>query len=269
MSGQDADPVLYETADRVARIKLNRPDTRNALSDDVVPALIGALHRADDDRGISCVILTGAGRSFSAGGDLKEIRQLSAENDEAQIADWYRNGIQRIPLTFAALTVPVIAAVNGHAIGAGCDLATMCDIRIAGASATFAESFVRVGLIPGDGGAWLLPRIVGHARAMHMLLTSEAVDARTAQDWGLVTDVVADDALADRASAIAATIAAQPPETLRNAKRLMLRARDQTLAENLEEAAVLQGKLQQTADHREAVAAILEKRKPAFGDRQR
>ncbi len=258
------DAVLYEAADRIARITLNRPGTRNALSDDVVPALIAALHRADDDRHISCVILTGAGKSFSAGGNLNEIRKLSAENDEEHIADWYRNGIQRIPLTFAALSVPVVAAVNGHAIGAGCDLATMCDIRICGESATFAESFVRVGLIPGDGGAWLLPRTIGFPRAMHMLLTSEAVDAKRALDWGLVTEVVADDALASRADAIAATIAAQPPETLRRAKRLMIDARDQALAENLEKAAVLQGALQQTDDHKEAVAAILEKRKPSF-----
>ncbi|MBV7255962.1 enoyl-CoA hydratase/isomerase family protein [Pacificimonas sp. WHA3] len=259
-----SEPVLYESADRIARITLNRPDTRNALSDDVVPALINAVLRAEEDTDISCVILTGAGKSFSAGGNLNEIRKLSEENSALEIAEWYRTGIQRIPLAFESLSVPVIAAVNGHAIGAGLDVATMCDVRIAGESAKFAESFVRVGLIPGDGGAWLLPRTIGHARAMHMLLTSEAVDAATALDWGLVTDVAADDALLARAEALAASIAAQPPVTLRKAKRLMITARNASLSENLEEARLVQGVLQKTGDHREAVTAILEKRKPSF-----
>ncbi|MGB3723221.1 MAG: enoyl-CoA hydratase-related protein [Pacificimonas sp.] len=261
------DPVLYSAADRIARITLNRPDLRNALSDDVVPALIEALLRADEDTDISCVLLTGAGKCFSAGGNLNEIKRISEENSALEIADWYRTGIQRIPLTFETLSVPVVAAVNGHAIGAGLDLATMCDIRIAGVSATFAESFVRVGLIPGDGGAWLLPRTIGHARAMHMLLTSEAIDAEQALDWGLVTEIVADADLLTRAAVMAASIAAQPPGALRKAKRLMMTARASTLSENLEEARLVQGVLQGTYDHREAVAAILEKRKPAFGKR--
>ena len=258
------DAVLYESADRIAHITLNQPETRNALSDDVVPALIEALLRADEDEDVSCVVLTGAGKGFSAGGNLNEIRKISEENSALEIAEWYRTGIQRIPLTFERLSVPVIAAVNGHAIGAGCDLATMCDIRICGESASFAESFVRVGLIPGDGGAWLLPRTIGLPRAMHMLLTSEAVGAKKALDWGLVTEVVPDGELLDRAGQIAATIAAQPPAALRKAKRLMLDARATALDANLEHAALLQGVLQKSPDHLEAVMAILEKRKPSF-----
>ncbi|MGB7405703.1 MAG: enoyl-CoA hydratase-related protein [Pacificimonas sp.] len=259
-----SDAVRYEVEGRIARVTLNCPETRNALSDDVVPALIEAVRRADGDVGISCVLLTGEGRSFSAGGNLNEIKALSEEKDALEISEWYRTGIQRIPLAFAELSVPVVAAVNGHAIGAGLDLATMCDIRIAGERATFAESFVRVGLIPGDGGAWLLPRTIGYPRAIHMLLTSEAIDAARALEWGLVTEIVPDDILLDRAGEVAAMVAAQPPVTLRKAKRLMVTARDASLSDNLEEARLVQGVLQKTADHQEAVAAILEKRKPSF-----
>ncbi|EMD82769.1 enoyl-CoA hydratase-related protein [Pacificimonas flava] len=262
-----ADPVLYEQDGHVVTITLNRPDMRNPLAEDVIAALISALLRAEGDKAVHCVVLTGAGKSFCAGGNLNEIRKLSAEKTPLEIADWYRDGIQRIPLTFETLSVPVVAAVNGHAIGAGCDLACMADIRICGEGARFAESFLRVGIIPGDGGAWLLPRIVGHARAMHMLLTAEGVTAKRALDWGLVTEIASDADLLSRAQALAAAIAAQPPAATREAKRLMLKARAQSLADSLAEAAVMQGVLQQAADHQEAVAAILEKRKPSFEGR--
>ena len=267
MTGGMTDPILYEQSGRVVTITLNRPDMRNPLAEDVIAALIAALLRADADAGVSCVVLTGAGTSFCAGGNLNEIRKLSAEKTPLQIADWYRTGIQQIPLTFEKISVPVIAAVNGHAIGAGCDLACMADIRICGESARFAESFLRVGIIPGDGGAWLLPRVIGYARAMHMLLTAEGVAPERALDWGLVTEVVADDALMPRAAALAEAVAAQPPGALREAKRLMRQAQAQTLADSLAEAAVMQGVLQQTDDHKEAVSAILEKRKPSFEGR--
>ncbi|MEO1611820.1 MAG: enoyl-CoA hydratase-related protein, partial [Pseudomonadota bacterium] len=141
---------------RIAVISLNRPDTLNALSADVVEGLVAAMKAVDADDGVSCVVLTGAGRAFSSGGNLKEIKALTAEQgmDAIAVERWYRDGIQKIPMTMNALSVPVVAAVNGHAIGAGCDLATMCDIRIAGEDAQFAESFLKVGIIPGDGGAW-------------------------------------------------------------------------------------------------------------------
>ena len=261
------DPVLYEQTGAVVRVTLNRPDLRNPLSGEVIDALIAAVKRADADKGVSCVVLTGAGKSFCAGGNLNEIKTLSAEKSPLEIADWYRTGIQNIPLTFETLSVPVIAAVNGHAIGAGCDLACMADIRICGESAQFAESFLRVGIIPGDGGAWLLPRIVGYPRAMHMLLTAEGIGAEKALEWGLATEVVADGDLMTRAHALAEAVASQPPMALREAKRLLRQAQAQSLADSLAEAAVMQGVLQQTDDHKEAVAAILEKRKPSFEGR--
>jgi enoyl-CoA hydratase/carnithine racemase len=184
-----------------------------------------------------------------------------------QIEQWYKTGIQRIPLAMSDISVPVIAAVNGHAIGAGNDLATMCDIRIASEDAIFAESFLRVGLIPGDGGAWLLPRIIGQARANQMLFTGEFIDAQKALNYGLVSEVVANDDLLKRAYELADQVVALPPSAIRKTKELVRTAQSVTLKENLDEAALFQGVLQQLDDHREAIDAILEKRKPVFQGR--
>ncbi len=265
----DDEPVLFEVAGKVATITLNRPDSRNALADDVIEALVAALERAEADPDISCVILTGSGASFCSGGNIKDIRAMTAEQGMSplEIEQWYRSGIQRIPLTMDAMSVPVIAAVNGHAIGAGCDLACMCDIRICNESAIFAESFLRVGIIPGDGGAWLLPRIVGMARASQMLFTGEFVKSDRAIEYGLVSEVVANEQLLVRANQFAESVVGFPPQAIRKSKRLLKDARDMTLKENLDQAAILQGVLQQMDDHREAIAAILEKRAPDFTGR--
>ncbi len=258
--------VLYGAEGRVATITLNRPGSRNALADDVIAALVSALERAEADPGISCAILTGNGASFCSGGNIKDIKAMTAEQgmSPTEIEKWYSEGIQRIPLTLDAMSVPVIAAVNGHAIGAGCDLACMCDIRICNQDAVFAESFLRVGIIPGDGGAWLLPRIVGMARASQMLFTGEFVKAGKAVEYGLVSEVTAEDQLMVRAQELAAQVVQFPPQAIRMAKRLLKDARTQTLPENLAQAATMQGLLQQTDNHREAIDAILEKRKPDF-----
>jgi enoyl-CoA hydratase/carnithine racemase len=179
-------------------------------------------------------------------------------------ADNYRKGIQRIPLAIEALRVPVIAAVNGAAIGAGCDLTCMCDLRVASTSAVFAESFVKLGLIPGDGGAWLLPRIVGFSRAAEMALTGDKIDAETALAWGLVSRVVTPEELLPTCHALAQRIAANPPGAVGLARKMLRQACDQTLVEALNSAASNQGSAHQSRDHREAVEAFLEKRTPHF-----
>jgi enoyl-CoA hydratase/carnithine racemase len=260
------DAVIYQKNDRIVTITMNRPETRNALARDLVEGLVDAMQRADGDEGVSCVILAANGKSFSAGGNLQELKALTAEQhlSPVEIEAWYKTGIQRIPLTMAEITVPVIAAVNGHAIGAGNDLATMCDIRIAGEDAIFAESFLRVGLIPGDGGGWLLPRIIGHARASQMLFTGEFIDAAKALDYGLVSEVVANDRLMARAQELADMVIALPPLAIRKTKQLLRASQHQTIRENLDMAAIFQGVLQQLDDHREAIDAIVEKRKPMF-----
>ncbi|MCW1385126.1 enoyl-CoA hydratase-related protein, partial [Novosphingobium sp. KCTC 2891] len=171
---------------------------------------------------------------------------------------------QRLPLLFEAIEVPVIAAVNGPAIGAGCDLACMCDVRIASDKAKFAESFVKLGIVPGDGGAWLLPRIVGFSKASEMAFTGDLMDAAEALACGLVSRVVPAGELMDAARALAARIAANPPHAVRMTKRLIRESRLASLSAILEASAAAQALCHTTRDHHEAVAAFLEKRTPVF-----
>lgn len=259
-------PVLYERSGRVVTLTLNRPETRNALAADLVDALVDGVAQANADRSVSCVIIAGAGESFCSGGNLRELRDLTAGQGLAQpeLAAWYRNGIQRIPETFYGLDVVTIAAVQGHAIGAGCDLAAMCDLRIAAPDASFAESFVRVGLISGDGGAWFLPRVIGPARAKEMMLTAQPVDARKALDWGLVNLVADQGGLIEAAMRVADQVAALPPNALRATKQLLRKMDDSGFGQGLAEAALMQAALHHQPDHREAIAALLEKRRGNF-----
>ena len=174
------DLVLVTRQAAVMTITLNQPERRSPISDNaMIDALVAAVRAADDDISVGAVILTGAGTVFSSGGDLKQMKSglgLRAALP-AQTRRNYKTGIQRLPLVFDALEVPVIAAINGPAIGAGCDLACMCDIRIAAQSARFAESFVKLGIVPGDGGAWLLPRVIGFSRATELALTGDMLSA--------------------------------------------------------------------------------------------
>ncbi|HBD12259.1 MAG TPA: enoyl-CoA hydratase [Porticoccaceae bacterium] len=260
------EPVLYEQDGRVVTLTLNRPDTRNALSHDLVPDLVDKIKRADADSGVSCLVITGAGKSFSSGGNLKEIRAMT-QVDKLSTNDlrrWYTEGIQHIPKTLAQVTIPVIAAVNGHAIGAGCDLTMMCDIRIASENAVFAESFMRVGLIPGDGGAWFLPRVIGLSRACEMSYTCDMVDAAKAERWGMVSEVVPAESLLETAQAMAKRIAVHPPLGVRFAKKLIQDSQNMPLGAALEMAAGMQATLQQTEDHLEALDAVLENRQAQF-----
>lgn len=259
--------ILTKRDGAIVTVTLNLPDQRNPISDDsVVDALIAAMHAADADIGVRAVILTGAGSAFSSGGDLKamqEWRGLRARLP-AQTRRNYRAGIQRLPVAFQALEVPIIAAVNGPAIGAGLDLACMCDIRVASDTAVFAESFVKVGIVPGDGGAWLLPRIVGFSKATELALTGERIDAAEARRIGLVSDVVAPAALLPAARAIADRIAVNPPHAVRMTKRLLREGQAQSLAANLELSAALQSLAHATRDNDEAIAAFTERRAPEF-----
>ncbi len=263
-------PILVRREGHVAILTLNSPDTRNALSGD---ALFGAFEQIfaalNDDLSVRAAILTGAGSAFSSGGNIAEMRDRQGMfgGTPEQIVAQYRAGIQRIPLAFDALQVPIIAAVNGPAMGAGNDLACMCDIRIASSRARFAESFVKVGIVPGDGGAWLLPRVVGASRAAEMAFTGDTLDAQEALRVGLVSQVVEPDALMPAALALAQRIAANPPQVLRWTKQLLQQARGGTLAEALHHAGRFQGLAHQTADHAEAVASFFDKRVPVFTGR--
>jgi enoyl-CoA hydratase/carnithine racemase len=260
--------LLQDRDGAILTITLNLPEKRNPISDSgMVGALCDAMEAADRDIGVRCVILTGAGSAFSSGGDLKAMRAGGGGLRSAIGVETRRNykyGIQRLPLLFQSLEVPVVAAVNGHAIGAGLDLATMCDVRVAGESAKFAESFVKLGIIPGDGGAWLLPRIVGFSRATELALTGEMIDAQEALRIGLVSHVVPDGDLMEKARAIAAKIAANPPHAVRMTKRLLREGQTADLKNILELSAAMQSLAHMTGDHDEAIAAFLEKRQPEF-----
>ena len=215
------------------------------------------------------MILTGAGRAFSAGGDLKAMkdrRDLFAGSG-ADIRDNYRRVVHRIVRSLYGLEVPLIAAVNGPAMGLGCDIAGLADIRIASETASFGVPFLKLGIITGDGGSWLLPRNIGYARAAELLFTARSIDAATAAEWGLVNRVVAHDDLMTEALATAAQVAAQPPQALRMAKTLLRQGRDTTFDQMLEMSAAMQALAHLTEDHHEGVAAVLEKRPGNFTGR--
>lgn len=261
------DAVLYEQDEFIVTLTLNRPATRNALTEmEVVDALVANLERAQADTTVRAIVLTGAGPAFSSGGNIKHMRDDvgTFSGGSGRIRENYRRGIQRIPKMFHELDVPCIAAVNGPAYGAGCDLTLMCDIRIAGASAVFAESFAKVGIIPGDGGAWLLPRAIGLSRAYEMIFTGLPIDAQRAHEWGLVSRVVQDEELMDVARALARAIACNPPDVLRMSKRLVREGQRMDLPSLLELSAAFQGIAHRTADHREALAATFERRTATF-----
>lgn len=261
------DPILFEQRGHVAVLTLNRPETRNALSGEAMFAAFEQLfERIDADLGIRSAVLTGAGSAFCSGGNVAEMRERTGmfAGSPGQITRNYRDGIQRIPRAFQRLRVPIIAAINGPAIGAGNDLACMCDLRIASSNARFAESFVKVGIVPGDGGCWLLPRVVGPAAAAELAFTGDTIAADEALRIGLVSRVVEPQALMVQALRLAERIAANPPQVLRWTKQLLQSARTQSLDDALEQAGRLQGLAHHTADHAEAVEAFFEKRDPVF-----
>lgn len=255
---------------RVATLTFERDDVRNALTgtallDDIVKTIEWA--NASPDLGV--LVLTGAGKAFSAGGNVKDMREGGGmfSGGVGEIEAAYRGGIQRIPLAMHGAEIVTIAAVNGPAIGAGCDLAMMCDLRIGSSGAAFGETFVNLGIIPGDGGAWFLQRLIGYQRAAEMTFSGRIVKAEEAREIGLLLEVVEPGALMKRAMELAAEIAGKPPQALRYAKRLMKLAQRTELPDFLDYCAVIQGICHGTEDHGEAVAAFLDKRAPHFKGR--
>ncbi|SFC41961.1 crotonase/enoyl-CoA hydratase family protein [Massilia yuzhufengensis] len=251
-------------------VRMDSPETRNALSaPSQMQEFVDMCAMVRADQGIKVVVLTGNGPAFCAGGNVKDMAERGGifAGSPYEVSESYRNGIQRIPLCLYSLDVPTIAAMNGPAIGAGLDLACMCDVRIASDSAKFAESFVKLGIVPGDGGAWLLPRIVGMPKASLMALTGDTIDAATALAWGLVTEVVPAAALEAAAMAIARRMAANPSHGLRLTKRLLREGQHMRLDSLLEMSAAYQALAHHTEDHAEAVSAFLGKRAPQYQGR--
>jgi 2-(1,2-epoxy-1,2-dihydrophenyl)acetyl-CoA isomerase len=246
----------------VLTLTFNRPEALNSFTIAMKEDLLAALKEAARSRDVRVVVLTGAGRAFSAGQDLKE-RQGA---DVPDLGTELRTRYNPIILAMRRLEKPIIGAVNGVAAGAGCSVALACDLRIAADTASFVEAFGRVGLVPDTGSSWFLPRLVGYARAAEMVLTTEAVDAATAERIGLVNRVVPADQLIDETNALAARLAQAAPLALALAKRALNRALESSLEEALEYEAQLQAIAGRSADHREGVAAFVEKRRAEFKD---
>jgi enoyl-CoA hydratase/carnithine racemase len=259
--------LTLEKRGHVAILTLNRPESMNALG---APGDGDQVREACDavnaDREVRCVVLTGAGRAFSAGGDVKAMKARSGAfgGSAVDLRDGYRNNIHRVVRSIYGLEVPSIAAVNGPAIGLGCDVACMTDIRIAADNAKFGVTFLKLGLIPGDGGAWLLPRTIGMSRASELLFTGDVIDAATAAEWGLVSKVVPAEGLMDAAIAMAEKIAQQPPHALRLAKSLLKQGQTTSYDTLMEMSAAAQAISHLTEDHMEGVDALLEKRPAVF-----
>ena len=259
--------LKIETADHVTTLTLDRPDTMNPLgATGDGDAFAAACDAINADMDVRCVILTGAGRAFSAGGDVKAMKERTGTfgGTAPEISDGYRNNIHKVLRALYGLRVPLIAAVNGPAIGLGCDLACLADMRIASNRAKFGVTFLKLGIIPGDGGTWILPRIIGEARAAELFYTGDVIDAATALEWGLVSRMVDAEALLPEAEALAAKIATMPPHALRHAKNLMRQGRSMSYDGALELAANTQALMHLTGDHMEGVDALIEKRAPVF-----
>jgi enoyl-CoA hydratase/carnithine racemase len=254
--------VLYSHQDTLAVITLNRPEVKNAFSPEMISLWERYLKEAKQDDSVRVVIVTGNGDTFCSGGDIKDMA-------EGKLLSWgMKNflweGVHRIVLTMEDLDKPVIAAINGAAMGAGMDMALMCDLRVCSDKARLAESYITMGLIPGDGGAYFLPRLVGTSKALELLLTGEMLSASEALALGIVNRVVPHDSLMEETMKMAEKIANKPPLAVRMMKRAVYQAQTSTLRAHLDYISSQLSLLSETEDHREAALSFLEKRKPVF-----
>jgi len=255
--------LLVEMAKPLLWVTLNRPNCSNAFSDEMISELCRLLREADWDDDIRAIILTGAGKSFCAGGDVKAMDEKTGmfAGDPEELRRRYTKGIQQIPLTIEALHTPIIAMVNGPAIGAGCDLACMCDIRMGCRNSRFGETFATLALVPGDGGTFFLQRVIGYAKAMELSLTGRIITADEALAMGLLNDLVETGALKKETEKLALSIAANSPVAVSMIKKAIRQARTAEISGHLDLLAAFQGITQRTDDHFRRVRALKEKRK--------
>ncbi len=243
-----------DVGEGVRIIALNDPDKRNALSADLVTDVVSALNLANAEDSVRAVVLTGAAGAFCSGGDLAE---MAAPNSATELAEGLRSGIQRLPRAVLAFEKPLVAAIDGPAIGAGLDLALLCDVRVASQSAVFSTGFMRIGLVAADGGAWLLPRIIGKSRALELLWTADRFSSSDAHEWGMLRDVVEVDQLIEHAIAIARRFAAMSPIGVRMMKRLVREAESSSAESALELGASLAALASGSDEHQVAMKAAL------------
>lgn len=253
-----ADEPFIQRCDRngVVTLVLNHPFTLNRFrSVGQFIELAEHIRSVNADSTAKVLVITGKGKAFCVGGDLRQMaaRKCFSAGDVAEVKERYRNTIHQVPKALAEIEIPTIAAVNGPAYGAGCDLACFCDIRIAAESASFSVSFARLGIVAGDGGAWMLPKLVGRSKSMELAFTADPIGAKEAWRIGLVSDVVADDELLQHAEGLARRIARHPARAMRMNKRLLRDAEQHTLATHLDVVAAYQAIAHATEEHLEAV----------------
>jgi 2-(1,2-epoxy-1,2-dihydrophenyl)acetyl-CoA isomerase len=255
------DTILYEVAAGVATITLNRPDNLNAFNDAMIQEATAAFKQCEKDKTVRCVVLTGAGRGFCSGQDLADVK---AREGHFSIGEHLRHGYHLLIKRMVGLEKPIIGAINGVAAGAGVGLALATDIRVASEKASFVLAFSKVGLIPDCGTNWLLPRIIGQARAYQMAITAEKLPAGKALEWGMVNEVTAPEELTGRVQAWASQLAEGASLSFAFTKRAMTKGWEQDFNQALEYESYLQDTAGHSADHKEGVAAFLEKRPPKF-----
>ncbi len=264
MSDGDAE-LLYAVHDGIATLRLNRPDKLNAFTQAMIDRWVWALGEAQRDPAVKVLVVTGTGRAFCTGGDvgrMGEGRPTSLEHKERL---W--ENIHRVPKTLETVDKPVIAMVNGLAVGAGMGMALMCDVRIASDAARFSTGYVKVGLVPGDGDGYFLPRLVGPARALELLWTGDFVEAAEAERIGIVNRVVPADRLEDETQAFARRVADGPQVAVRMTKRLVYQSLRLDLRTHLDLVSSHMAVVRETEDHQEGVRAFKEKRPPRFRGR--
>lgn len=261
----DFETILYEVDAGVLTITLNRPDKLNAANDTMLQELQEAFKQAKRDDDVRVVVLTGAGRGFCAGQDLASVQERMSEADaDLAYGEHLRETYNPLVLRMRRLPKPIIAAVNGVAAGAGMSLVMACDLRIAVESASFLQAFVKVGLVPDSGSSWILPRLLGMARAMDCMLTGRRISAQEALDWGMISRVVPDDELEETVGEMAAQFANAPTKTIGYIKRAVNFAATNALEDALDYEADMQELCGRTADHKEGLSAFLEKREPDY-----
>ncbi|MCP4993163.1 MAG: enoyl-CoA hydratase [Gammaproteobacteria bacterium] len=256
-----------ELEERVALLTFQRDDVRNALTGTgLIDDIVNTIEWSNHNPMVSVLIITGEGKAFSSGGNIKQMRDREGifGGSSYEIQEQYRRGIQRIPLALHSAEVPTIAAVNGVAAGAGMDTACMCDIRIGSTMAKMGQSFINLGLIPGDGGAWFLQRLIGYQKAAELTLTGRMVDAEELLELGLLLNLVEPNELIASAKTLAHSIASKPPQTVRFTKQLLKSGERQNLPDFLANCAATQAICHQSKDHIEAVNAFLERRDPKY-----
>jgi 2-(1,2-epoxy-1,2-dihydrophenyl)acetyl-CoA isomerase len=256
--------VLCEVSEGVATVTLNRPDALNAFNQALKEDLTATIKNCRQDDAVRAVIITGAGRAFCSGQDLKEVQARYAEGDAAFLGDTLRRHYHTFITEICTMDKPVIAAVNGVAAGAGCSLALACDLRIAAESAAFLQAFVQVGLVPDGGATFFLPRLVGPARAAEMCFTGEKVSAERAHKLGLINLVVSEAELMPYAANLAAKLASLPTKAIALTKQLLNRSFGRSFQEQFDAEIAAQETAARTDDHGEGLRAFLEKRKPNF-----